>query len=180
MPLPKQLVADFTNVKDASGYSQTHQRPGDYRGRIKSVEYGESQQNKTPMLTYALQDTRRPSATYRYNCTLTEKSLWKLRNLLVAAGVNVPKKKLNISSIAEKIVGREIGMTLDDDEYEGRMRSQVVGVFPASELPQDAPADEGDDVADDDTDSDDTDDDSAASDDTAEEEDLEELDLDDM
>ena len=180
MPLPKQLVADFTNVKDASGYSQTHVKPGDYRGRVKSVEYGESQQNKTPMLTYSLQLVSRPSATYRYNCTLTEKSLWKLRNLLVAAGVNVPKKKVNISGIAEKIVGREIGMTLDDDEYEGRVRSQVTGVFPAADLPQDAPADEGDDdaTADDDTDAED---DSPVADDTdSEEEDLEELDLEDM
>jgi hypothetical protein len=174
--MPKQLVADFTNVKDQSGYSQTHQRPGDYRGKIKSVEYGVSQQNKTPMLTYALQDAKRPSATYRYNCTLTEKSLWKLRNLLVAAGVNVPKKKLNIAGIAEKIVGREIGMTLDDDEYEGKIRSQVVGVFPADELPQDANDDEET------VDQDDTDEDSPAADDDTEdgEEDLEELDLDDM
>lgn len=172
--LPKQIVVDFTNVKDSSGYSQTHVRSGDYRGKVKSVEYGESKDNKTPMLTYALALATRPSATYRYNCPLTEKSLWKLRNLLVACGVNVPKKKLNIAAVAERIVGKEVGMSLDDDEYNGNIRSQVTSVFPASDLPADAPAeDETDEApADDDTD------DAPVTDEG--EEDLEELDLDDI
>lgn len=172
---PKQIIVDFTNVREGSGYTQVHQRPGDYLGRVKSVEYGQSKENKTPMLTYALQDARRPSATYRYNCPLTEKSLWKLRKLLVACGVSVPSKKLNVHQVAEKIVGREVGMSLDDEEYNGKLRSQVIDVIPASELTQDAPADEEPEP----TPTDD-DDDATPADDEETEEDLEELDLEDM
>jgi hypothetical protein len=173
--LPKQIIVDFTNVRDASGYSQTHVKPGDYRGKIKSVEFGESKQNKTPMLTYALALFDRPSATYRYNCPLTEASFWKLRNLLVAAGVNVPKKKVNIASIAERIVGKEVGMSLEDEEYKDQVRSQVVQVFSADDLPANVPADEDEPEAD----SEDVPDDEAPATDEGEE-DLEELDLDEI
>lgn len=172
MPLPKQIVVDFTNVRDQSGYSQTHVRPGDYKGKIKSVEFGESKQNKTPMLTYALALANRPSATYRYNCPLTENSFWKLRNLLVAAGINVPKKKLNIASVAERIVGKDVGMSLDDEEYEGKLRSQVVQVFPADDLGEDTEDEQ-------EADTEDSTDEAPAADDS-EEEDLEELDLDEI
>ncbi len=187
-PLPSKIVVDFTNVKEQSGFNPKHQPEGDYRGLVKGVEYEESKQNKTPMLTYAIADADMPSAVYRYNATLTEKSLWKLRNLLVAAGVNVPKKKLNVASVAEKILGKEIGMSLADDEYEGKVRSQIVGVFPASDLPDEeeapaakkkakkpaapAPADDDDDTDTVESPADDTDDD--------DEEDLDELDIDDL
>jgi hypothetical protein len=176
---PKQIIVDFTNVSEGSGYSQTHVKAGDYRGKVKSVEYGESKENKTPMLTYALALAHRPSATYRYNCPLTEKSLWKLRKLLVACGVNVPAKKLNVAGVAEKIVGKELGICLDDDEYNGKLRSQVVDVIPAADLPQDVSNDDDDTVSDDDVPADD---DAPVDDAPADEgeEDLEELDLDDM
>lgn len=137
MALPK-IVVDFTNTKDRSGVNPIHQDPGDYRGILKSVEHTISQtENKTPQLVYIIGDADRPSATYRYNCPLTENSLWKIRNLLIAAGIEVPKKRLIISVIAEKILGREIGMALDDNEFQGRVSSQIVHVFPVKDLPDD-------------------------------------------
>lgn len=180
MAIPSKLIVDFTNVRESSGFNPKHQPAGDYEGTIKTVEYGESNANKTPMLTYAIASVDTPSAVYRYNCTLTEKSLWKLRNLLVAAGVNVPKKKLNISAVAEKILGKNIGMSLDDDEYEGKMRSQIVGVFPASDLP-DEETPKAKKKAQDEDDAEDVEDTTPAeSSDDDEEEDLDELDIDDL
>jgi hypothetical protein len=41
--------------------------------------------------------------------------------------------------VLNKLIGREVGMSLDDDEYEGKMRSTIVGVFPADDLPEDEP-----------------------------------------
>lgn len=138
MAMPNKIIVDFTNTKDQSGINPVHQKAGDYRGLIKQVDHSIAQtENKTPQLVYIIQDADRPSAAYRYNCPLTENSLWKIRNLLIASGIEVPKKRLNIAAIAQKIVGREIGMTLDDDEYQGRMRSQIVGVFPVKDLPSD-------------------------------------------
>lgn len=129
------IVIDFTNTKDSSGINPTHQPAGDYRGKIMKCDVGPSQAGN-PQVVYLIQDADRPSAVYRYNCPLSEKSLWKIRNILVAAGVSVPKKKVKIDP--ERIVGKEVGMSLDDDEYEGKMRSQIVGVFPASDLAEDS------------------------------------------
>lgn len=178
--LPTKIIVDFTNVKESSGFNPQHQEAGDYRGVIKGTpEHALSKQNKNPMLTFAIADTDRPSAVYRYQCVLTENGLWKLRNLLVAAGIAVPKKRLNISSILPKLAGREIGMSLEDDEYEGKMRSAIVGVFPADDLASDdePPAKKpavkkksaDDEDAEDSTEDEDTDD-----------EDLDELDIDDL
>lgn len=141
---PSKIIVDFTNTKERSGYNPKHQAPGDYAGIIKSVEYGKSQKNQTPMITYAIADEDMPSATYRYMCTLTEASLWKLRNILVAAGIPVKQAKVNIAAAAQKIVGRKIGMTLEDNEYDGKVNSQIVNVFPADDLPSDEDDDDDD------------------------------------
>lgn len=128
------IVVDFSNVKDQSGLNPTHQPAGDYRGKVVSFNQNPSKAGN-PQVTYTVQDVDRPSATYRYNCPLAENALFKLRNILVAAGVAVPKKKIKVDP--ERIVGREIGMSLDDHEYEGKMSSEIIGVFPASDLPAD-------------------------------------------
>jgi hypothetical protein len=144
----KSFVLDFSNVKDQSGYNPTHMPAGDYEGTIKDAEYSDSKAGNA-MVTYAVALADRPSAVYRYNCVLTEASLWKLRNLIVAAGKTIPKKKVKLSAaVLNSIIGKSIGITLEDDEYEGKMRSQIVGCFPASDLPDDS------DVPDDDTDDD--------------------------
>lgn len=143
MPLDSgsSFVVDFTGVKDRSGFNPVHQEAGDYRGVIKDVNEGQATTSGNKLITYTIADAERPSATYRYSCTLTDKSLWKLRNLLVAAGVKVPQKKIKLTAaILSKIVGEEIGISLDDHEYEGKMSSEIVNVFPADDLPEDEPA----------------------------------------
>ncbi|MGE3487466.1 MAG: hypothetical protein AB7L09_22320 [Nitrospira sp.] len=127
------IVMDFTDVKEQSGFNPVRQDPGDYRGKVKSVTAGKSKENNNPMLTYAIQDVNRPSAVYRFQCVLTPNSMWKMRNLIVACGLTNPTgKKLRLDP--ERLVGRELGMSLDDDEYNGNVRSQIINVFPASEL----------------------------------------------
>jgi hypothetical protein len=130
-------VVDMTNVKDSSGINPVHQEPGDYKGIIKDVSNGKATSGQmNEFIMFLVADADRPSATYPYRCTLTEKSLWKLRNILVAAGKNLPKKKFKLTAaVLNSIVGSEIGMSLEDNEYEGKVNSQIVGVFPASDLP---------------------------------------------
>jgi hypothetical protein len=55
---------------------------------------------------------------------ITPKSLWRLRSLLEALGMEVPKKALKLP--AKKIVGKEVGATIiDDDPYNGRIKSKI-------------------------------------------------------
>lgn len=143
MPLNSgdSFVIDFTGVKDRSGFNPVHQPAGDYKGLIKDVNKDTAKSSGNEVIVYTIADADRPSATYRYTCTLTDKSLWKLRNLLVAAGMTVPPKKVKLTGTTlSKIVGKEIGISLDDHEYEGKMSSEITNVFPADDLPEDEPA----------------------------------------
>lgn len=164
---PTKRVLDFTNVKDQSGINPKHRPAGDYRVKISKVEENESKKGN-PQWVFVLTPSDMQSAAYPYYCQLNAESLWKIRNLLIAAGIDVPKKKVNVDP--QKLVGREIGVTLDDDEYEGKLKSVITAVFPASDLDDaELPADESED-----------DDTEEAAEPEVAEEDMEELEVEDL
>lgn len=143
---------DFTDVKDSSGINPKHMPEGDYL--LKIIKIDETFKDEVPMWNFHMQLEDSRSAVYPYYCKLQENQLWKLRNLLIAAGFPVPKKRMAVDP--EKLIGKLIGATLEDDEYEGKLKSVVAAVFPASELT--------------DTDTDDVDDDDEPDTDDEEEE----------
>ena len=124
------------------------------------------------MLVFTFQgvDGKFKGKTFRDYFALTPKALWKLRGCLEAMGISVPKSKVNIPM--NKLIGKEVGVTLADDEYEGKISSK-----PADYIDLDTLA--GNDV-DDDEDDDEADEDDSDSDDDDDEEDLEDLDLEDL
>lgn len=143
-------VIDFTNVKDGSGFNKKRMPAGDYLARITRVEDSPSKKDNEPqwLFTIALEDRR--TIAYPYYCKLVENQLWKLRNLIQASGISVPKKKIKLDP--EKLVGKLIGITLEDDEYEGKEQSVIAAIFEANEVvPGDTrPADDDDDIDDED------------------------------
>jgi hypothetical protein len=157
-------VVDFTNVKDAPDIKPKRLPAGDYAFKILKYNATVTQENKNKMWTFILQPKDNKSATYPYRCILSANSLWKLRNLMVAAGIAVPKKKVRVDP--EKLIGREVAGTLVDSEYDGREQSEIDAVFPMDELETDSPGD--------------TDSDTDDSDDDVQEDELDELDVDDI
>lgn len=154
---------DFSNVKESSGINPTHLEAGDYLAKIIKVE--ETMKDDVPMWNYHFQLVDRKATVYPYYCKLQENQLWKLRNILVAAGKKVPKAAVKVNP--ESIIGSTVGITLEDDEYEGKMKSTIAAVFPASELEDTVAPDDDTDVPEEDV--------------AAEEvEDDEELDLDEL
>lgn len=129
------IVLDFTNVKESSGINPKHQPSGDYHGRITKVEQKVSKKDSEPMLVIHIQDMDMLSAVYPQYCKLDEDNLWKVRQILVAVGMTVPKKRIKLDT--DKLVGKDLGMTLEDDEYNGKMKSVIAAVFPAADLTQD-------------------------------------------
>lgn len=127
---PKKRVLDFTNVKDASQFNPRRIPAGDYKCKVVSVEEGESKSGNAQWI-FAIQPAGVRSM-YPYYCSFEDKALWKIRNLLIAAGIDVPKKRVGVDP--NKIVGKTIGASFDDDEYEGKAKSTIVAVFPASEV----------------------------------------------
>lgn len=132
---------DFTNVKEGGGsFNKKRQPAGDYRAKITKVEDKPAKSDGVMQWLFTIQVG---AGTYPYYCKHEENQLWKIRNLFIAAGKSVPKKRVKVDPNA--IVGREIGVTLDDDEYDGKAQSQVISTFPVSELGEDQVDDDGDD-----------------------------------
>jgi len=141
--MAQKMTLDFSQVKDGGAFSPKHKPEGEYLGTITSFEDTKSKSgNAMWVFGITLKTDRR--AIYPTYCVLNPESLWKLRQVLMAAGIKVPKKRLTVDG--NRLVGKDIGVFLEDDEYEGKKKSVISGYFPASEY--DGPA--GDDDSDDD------------------------------
>lgn len=177
---------DFSDVQDRSAFSPKRMPSGDYRAKVVSVEEkGTKADPKKLQWVFAIQLTSNAKAVYPFYCGLDKDALWKVRNLGLAAGLKLPKSRVALDP--NKIVGKEIGISLEDDEYDGKPKSTIDHVFPASDLDDDAdePDDDDDEDGDDSDDEDEADDDSDSDDDDdtesddEEDDDDEDLDLDD-
>jgi hypothetical protein len=144
-------VLDFTKVKEGSTFNKKRQKEGDYEAKITAVADAPAKSDGVMQWMFTIQAG---AGTYPYYCKHAENQLWKIRNLLIAAGMNVPKKRMKVDP--NKLVGKTIGVTLEDDEYDGKPQSNIAATFPASELSNDDIPDEDDnlDPADDDDDDD--------------------------
>jgi len=129
-------VIDMTNVKEGGGTFNKKRVPeGDYLARVVKVQdtevkNGENKGRFQWLFTITLE--KHPSTKYPYYCQLEENQLWKIRNLCIAAGKNVPKKKLKLDP--ETLVGKLIAVTMEDDEYDGKSQSTIGAIFPPSEM----------------------------------------------
>lgn len=127
-------VLDFENVKDANEFNPKRVPNGDYLAKIVDVKDGQSKKsdNFQWIFTIQLKDPQYGSGKYPYYCVLQENQLWKLRNLCLAAGLNVPKKRLKVNP--SQLVGKTIAVTMDEEEYNDKVKSVIAATFPPSEL----------------------------------------------
>lgn len=126
--MAKKIRLDFTKTEERSGWNTRHIPEGIVKMKIDAVQETEAQDG-IAMLVFALvpEDSRFKSRRFPYYCKIQQNQLWKLRDLLVAAGVQVPKKVMNID--VSKVVGKYIAAEVEDDEYKGTTRSQVQGTY---------------------------------------------------
>lgn len=134
MPAAKKRALDFTNVKEGGEFNPVHVTEGEYLMKITDVK-DDTSKNGNDLWVFTCQMVERRNATYPYRCTLNVEALWKVRNLFTACGIQVPKKKLNVDP--NKLIGKTFGAIMEDDEYEGKMKSVIQGVFPASDMTED-------------------------------------------
>lgn len=142
----KQIL-DFTNVKDGGNFSKKRMPSGDYLAKITKVEDSPAKDG-TPMWLFTVQLQGTPSATYPYYCKLQENQLWKVRNMLVAAGLNVPKKRVSVDPT--KLVNKLVAVSLDDAEYNDKEQSEIGSIFSPRDL--DASVEDTDDAEEEDED----------------------------
>ena len=145
----KKRNLDFTNVKEQGDFNPKHLPEGDYVGTITGVIDEPSKSSGDDMWTFKVALEGQRNATYPHRCVLNEKSLWKVRQLLVAAGITVPKRRVGVDP--SRLVGKTIGVELTEDEYEGRMKSIITSVFDPDEAQTSADIEAEEDDDDDET-----------------------------
>lgn len=139
-------VLDFTNTKEGGATFNKKRVPaGDYLARVTAVKDAPTKDTKEAQWLFSIELLEKHTdRKFPYYCKLVENQLWKIRNIFVAAGISVPRKKLKVDP--NKVVGKSIGVTLDDDEYDGKMQSTIAAVFPPSELGDDGDSDDEEEV----------------------------------
>lgn len=181
------VAIDLSDVEGRTGRKQKHYKEGDYLVKIKKAEYGKSGNKGTKQIVIQHTFTQAPykgNVIYdRHN--LLPQSLWTLRNLLEAIGMKIPKGRFNLP--LAKLAGKELAITVSDDEYDNKVNSKVTDWFPASEFEADVMEDddeeeiedeEGEDF--DEDEGEDEEDEEEEDEDEDEEDEVEEVDLDDI
>jgi hypothetical protein len=156
------LVVNFKGVESGGG-GGARVPEDDYRVKVTGVKAGESKSSGNPMLTweFTISKGKYKGKKLKDYTTLTKDSLWKLMGLLEALGVEVPQGKLDLAKILKKLLGKEFGITVIDEEYEKdgktKMSSKISDYLTLEDLEK--AQDEDDDDESNDEDDDDTDDD---------------------
>lgn len=135
MPTPSKLTVDFSNVEDRrEGGRAAHVPEGDYLLRVKGVELKSKKDDESSKYLNWRFEIEKPEQFKGrgsiYTVTsLKPENLWSLRNLLDDMGITVPKKAvgLPLADIAKS--GRLMGATLEDDEYNGKVKSKIAATF---------------------------------------------------
>lgn len=125
-------IIDFSHVKERGNFNPKHIEPGDYEGKVAKVEQTEAKSDGEPMWVFTITLDDFPRASYPYYCKLVENQYWKVKALFAATGVNIGQRKVKVDP--NKLIGKTIGVGMDDDEYDGRLKSVIVDVFSADDL----------------------------------------------
>lgn len=161
---------------------------GDYRAKILSIKQDTSQAgNQMLVVTYQGLDGAMKGKKVKDYMALTTKASWKVRGWLKALGAKTPESEFDLPF--KKLVGKEVGVTLQDDEYtndkgKSTISSKISDYLSLEDLEADDDEDDDDDEDSEDEDSDDDDDedddDEDDDDDDEEEEELDDLNLDEL
>ena len=172
-----KLKIDFSGVPEEirkGGGKAKHIPEGDYLAKIVEGEVRDNKAGTSRYISWKFQITRgeHKGVTCYGSTSLKPEALWSLRNLIHAAtGKNVAGKAMNLD--IEKLYGKEVGITVEDNEYtkDGttKVTSQVSTCFPPDEF-----------EADDEEDTEDDDDPEVEEVEETEDEDLEDVDVEEL
>jgi hypothetical protein len=175
---------DFSKEEEGGGGGRipTTWKKGDYHVRILGAKTGRSPEKDTPFVEvkFKVLEGRRKGSTFSERLYITPKSLKRIRLLLEAIGVKVPKSAVNLP--LNKLKGKDLWVELELQEKEGydpKMAIAFEGFMSEDDYEESDDEDEDDEDEDDDEDDDDEDEDEDDEDDEDEDDDDEDDDDDD-
>jgi Protein of unknown function (DUF669) len=172
----KKIKIDFSGVDHEirSGGRAAHVPEGDYLAKPVNAELRKSEKSGSRYISWRFQvvEPKKYKGKTLYDRTsLKPDALWNLRNLVHAAlGKNIAGKVVNFDP--EVVYGKPLMITVEDDEYEGKIRSQIVDYQPKAKY------EEGDD--DEDEEGEDDDEEEEEEEDEEEDEDLDDVDVEEL
>ena len=126
--MSRMINLDFTGVQD--GFKNVT-KAGTYNVKIDKVEAKKSQTGN-PYLNWetSIIDGEFKGCKLWHVTSLQPQALFNLRNLLVAAGLDVPKSvvKIDLDSVLGRIVAAKVVM----EEYQGEQRPKIKEIKSAS------------------------------------------------
>jgi hypothetical protein len=176
----KKIRIDFTGVSEEirSGGRAARVPEGDYLVKPMNAEVRRSDKSGSKYISWRFQivDPKKYKGKTLYDRTsMRTEALWNLRNLIHAAiGKNVAGSIVNFDP--EKIYGKTLMVTVEDDEYEGNIRSQIVDYQQKKKYGAQANDEEEDDEEEDEDDEDEEEEEE----DEEEDEDLEDVDVEEL
>lgn len=181
----KKVRIDFGDVPTDIRKRGRRIPEGDYLCKVSKVERKKGKESGATYFAWQFQilndargGTKQKGVTLYYTTSLKKDALFNLRNLIFAASdgkKNVAGKSLDFDPAS--ILGKQIGVVVEDEEYEEKIRSRAVDIMPPSQLASDE-GDDDDDEEDDEDDDEDSDDDDESDDDDDDEDELEDVDYD--
>ena len=142
MPRARARRIDFREVPKEVRRQATRIPEGDYLCKIVAVEERTSERSGSDYYSWKFQivsngqgDKKHAGVPLWMNTSLQKKAAFALRNLIYAASDGKKNVAGSIASLdPNKLIGKNIGVTVEDNEYEGRIRSQPADVMPPSQL----------------------------------------------
>jgi hypothetical protein len=115
---------------------------GDYLVKIVDVERKKGDKSGLPYYNWKFQvvedaqgKTKHAGVPLYYVTSLKPEALFNLRNLIHAATEGKRNPAGRVSNFDRKsLIGKQIGVTVEDDEFDGKIRSRAVDVMPKSQL----------------------------------------------
>lgn len=138
VPQPAKLTVDFSNVGDRTeGGRSAHVPEGDYLLAAVGYEIRKKKEENSQYISWKLSIVKpekyKNAGTIYHITSLKEESLWSLRNFLDDLGIKVPKSTVGVPLKAIVDAKRIIGATLEDDEYNNKVKSKIVATFKKAE-----------------------------------------------
>ena len=127
---PRKLSVDFTGVEGKKGGRRIPE--GDYLFTIKDYEVGEKNDKK--WFRVQLDINKGPTdGEFSEMFGLGQNALWRFRTFLEAVGFKKLKSGINQVPL-DKLPGRQFAGTVADDEYNGKIKSQIQDFFSAKDF----------------------------------------------